>query len=273
MNALSVLMIAECQRAFRNRWVISAILLLAALAFSLALLGSTPIGDTKANLMSVTTVSLASLSLYLIPLLALTLSFDAIVGEVEQGTLLLLLSYPVKRWQVLFGKFFGHTLVLALAIGVGYGSAGIYLGMQASGENADWMSYALMMGSSLLLGMVFVGIGLLVSLVSKVRATAIGLVVAIWLLLLVVYDFALLGLAMAGDGSLISQQVFEVLLLLNPADVYRIYNLTGSEVASMVSGLASMDSGSSSISLLGVLLGWVISLLLISWQVFQRKEL
>ena len=36
------------------------------------------------------------------------LAYDAIVGEADRGTLALLLSYPVARWQVMAGKFAGH---------------------------------------------------------------------------------------------------------------------------------------------------------------------
>ena len=52
---------------------------------------------------------------FLLPLIALLISHDAIVGEMERGTMLLLLSYPVGRWQVLLGKFVGHLAILAFA--------------------------------------------------------------------------------------------------------------------------------------------------------------
>ena len=100
---------AEFQEGLRNRWVLSSVLLLSVLAFSLALLGTSPIGETRVGALSVTTVSLASLSVYLLPLLALMLSFDALVGEAERGTLNLLLTYPVARWEVIVGKF--HLIV------------------------------------------------------------------------------------------------------------------------------------------------------------------
>ena len=105
MNAIITIVLAEFQRSIRNRWALSSVILLASLAFSLVALGSTPIGDSRASLMSITTVSLSSLSLYLIPLVALTISFDAIVGEQEQGTLLLLLTY---RYRV--GKLYWVSL-------------------------------------------------------------------------------------------------------------------------------------------------------------------
>jgi len=181
MNAIITIVLAEFQRSIRNRWASASVILLASLAFSLVALGSAPIGDSRASLMSITTVSLSSLSLYLIPLVALTISFDAIVGEQEQGTLLLLLTYPISRWQIILGKFLGHLVVLMLAIVLGYGSAGIYLASLESSALNDWVSYGQMMGSSLLLGAVFISIGCLISLLSKVRASAIGAAVGVWL--------------------------------------------------------------------------------------------
>ena len=89
MKPVLIMAMAEIQEGIRNRWILASILLLLILAVSLTLLGSTPVGLTKASLLSVTMVSLTSLSIYLVPLIALMLSFDTIVGEYERGTLLL----------------------------------------------------------------------------------------------------------------------------------------------------------------------------------------
>ena len=48
--------------------------------------------------------SLTALGVYLVPLLALLMRFDAIAGEVERGTLPLLLAYPASRAEILLGK-------------------------------------------------------------------------------------------------------------------------------------------------------------------------
>ena len=93
----------EIRVGLRNRWVLATTLLLAALALSLVLLGSAPTGTVKADPLAVVIVSLSSLTIFLVPLIALLLSFDAIVGEHERGTLMLLLAYPVARWQVVVG--------------------------------------------------------------------------------------------------------------------------------------------------------------------------
>src|SRR6185295_9917997 len=107
MNAVLVIARKEFGDGLRNRWVIAATLLMAALALALSLLGSAPTGVVAADRLAVTVVSLSSLSIYLVPLIALLLSFDAVVGEVQQGTMLLLLAYPLARWQVIAGKFLG----------------------------------------------------------------------------------------------------------------------------------------------------------------------
>ena len=103
----------EIRVGLRNRWVLATTLLLAALALSLVLLGSAPTGTVKADPLAVVIVSLSSLTIFLVPLIALLLSFDAIVGEHERGTLMLLLAYPVARWQVVVGKVLGQVVQVA----------------------------------------------------------------------------------------------------------------------------------------------------------------
>ena len=125
MNTLLTLARKELKDGLRNRWVLAIAILLAAFALTLAFLGSAPAGETKANALAITVVSLATLNIYLIPLIALLLSYDAIVGEIERGTMALLLSYPLSRWQVVAGKFLGQGAILAVAIAIGYCVAGI----------------------------------------------------------------------------------------------------------------------------------------------------
>jgi Cu-processing system permease protein len=66
----------EIRDGLRNHWVLAATGLLAALALGLALLGSAPTGTVGAAPLAVTVVSLASLSVFLLPLIALLISFD-----------------------------------------------------------------------------------------------------------------------------------------------------------------------------------------------------
>ena len=99
MRTVFIIAIKEIQEGLRNRWVLATTLLLAALALSLTFLGSAPTGNVGAGALDVVVVSLSSLTIFLLPLIALLISHDAVVGEMERGTMMLLLSYPVGRGQ------------------------------------------------------------------------------------------------------------------------------------------------------------------------------
>ena len=117
----------EIRDGLRNRWVLATTVLMAALALTLSFLGSAPTGNVGVGPVEVTIVSLSSLTIFLLPLIALLLSFDALVGEFERGTMMLLLTYPVSRRQIILGKFLGHVTILAFATVLGYGAAGLAL--------------------------------------------------------------------------------------------------------------------------------------------------
>lgn len=275
MSAILAIAVKEIRDGLRNRWVIAATLLLASLALALALLGSAPTGTVKASPLAVTVVSLSSLTIFLIPLIALLLSYDAVVGEVERGTLLLLLAYPVTRWQVMLGKFLGHVLILAFATVLGYGAAGLAIAMFDSSEGEHWGAFGAMIGSSVLLGSVFVSIGYLLSVAVRERGTAAGLAVAVWLMFVLLYDLALLGGLVADQGKHLSAEVFRYLLLLNPADMYRLFNLSAFADTRLFSGMAGIadEMRFSPAVLLSVLLAWAVVPLGVAGALFARKEL
>jgi Cu-processing system permease protein len=269
-----VMALAEIQEGIRNRWVVACILLLSVLAVSLTLLGSAPVGITKASLLSVTMVSLTSLSIYLIPLIALMLAFDAIVGEYERGTLLLLLTYPVRRWQIIIGKFLGHLSILAIAILLGYGVVALYFAFDGVGTVQEWQDYFLMMASSLLLGAIFIALGYLVSVIVQQRSTATGISLGLWLFIVIFYDLILLGVLLADEAHVIQSKSLAVLILFNPADVYRLFNLTGSELATLVSGMSGVTQTDllAPLTLIMTLFLWLLVPLMLSIYIFQKRE-
>jgi Cu-processing system permease protein len=276
MRNILVIAAKEIQEGLRNRWVFATTALLATLALTLTFLGSAPTGNVGAGALDVVIVSLSSLTIFLVPLIALLISHDAIVGEMERGTMLLLLSYPVGRWQVLVGKFAAHLAILAFAAVFGYGAAAGALALTgAAVDAASWIAFGAMVGSSVLLGAVFVAIGYLVSALVQQRGTAAGIAIGIWLVLVLIYDMALLGLLVADQGQYISAGLLNALLLANPTDVYRMFNLTGSANVSAFSGMAGLaESVTLAPSmLLAVLVGWTLLPLALAALAFSRREL
>ena len=275
MKMLWILAMKELRDGFRNRWVAAAIILLGILALTLSVLGSAPTGSVRVSELDISVVSLASLSVYLIPLIALMLSFDAMVGEFERGTMMLLLTYPVTRWQIIMGKFLGHVLILSIAIVAGYGGAVIGLTLVTGSSTEGWQAYATMMASSLLLGAVFVALGYLVSVLVKERATAIGAAIGLWLVFVVLYDLLLFSALTMDKDQIIGQQLFSMLMLASPTDTYRVLNLSSFEGVSEAAGIAGVasEAGLSGALLISVMLLWVIAPLMATLLVFQRREL
>jgi Cu-processing system permease protein len=275
MRVLWILALKELRDGLRNRWIAAAIIVLGTLALVLSLLGSAPTGTVRVSELDISVISLASLSVYLIPLIALMLSFDAMVGEFERGTMMLLLTYPVTRWQVIVGKFLGHTLILSIAIIAGYGGTILIMILVTGGSTEGWQAYTAMMASSLVLGAVFIALGYLVSVLVKERATAAGTAIGLWLVFVVLYDLLLFGVLLIDEGQLIGQQLFSLLMLASPTDTYRILNLSLFEEISQAAGIAGVASGAglNGALLITVMLLWVIAPLAATLLLFHRREL
>jgi Cu-processing system permease protein len=273
--ALTTLALEELREGLRNRWALASVLLFGGLALALALLGSAPVGEVRASALTVTLVSLSSLSVYLVPIIALLLSFDAVVGERERGTLLLLLTYPVARWHVVVGKFLGHTLILGIAVTIGYGIVGVVLVAFSDDGTQGWRAYAAMMASTWLLGAVFAAVGGLVSVLVRQRATAAGVVIGLWLGLVVLYDLALLAVLLGDARQALSSDVFALLMAVNPIDSYRIFNLSGADSSGLLAGMAGMgaETGLAPVVLLTILFSWTVVPVLLSIVALHRQEL
>ena len=68
---------------------------------------------------------------------------------------------------------------------------------------------------------------------------ASGLAIALWFFFVLVFDLLLLGVLVLSEGRF-SLSFFPVLLLLNPADVFRILNIFGFEEVRQLYGLATV---------------------------------
>lgn len=277
MTPIFLIATKEFRDGMRNRWVIAITLLLAVFALTLSFLGSAPTGAVKTSPLAVTVVSLSSLTIFLVPLIALLLSYDSIVGEVDRGTMALLLAYPVARYQVIIGKYLGHLGILSIATIAGYGIAGVLSQWATSGDFylSTWLPFLALIASSILLGACFLAIGYLISTCVRDRATAAGIAIGVWLFFVLIYDMALLGALVADQGRFLTSDMVGWLLLLNPADIYRLINLTGFEETASFSGMAGLtDQTQASIAVLtAALLAWTVLPFIAATALFQRKQI
>lgn len=275
MRNILIIATKEVREGMRNRWVLATTLVLAALALTLTFLGSAPTGNVGASRLDVVIVSLSSLTIFLVPLIALLISHDAIVGEIERGTMLLLLGYPIGRGQIVLGKFLGHIAILCFATICGYGVAAIALALMGGATDVQsWLAFVSMTGSSVLLGAVFVAIGYFVSASAGERSTAGGIAIGLWLFFVLIYDMALLGGLVAAQGRSLPDGLLDLLLLANPTDAYRLLNL-GSGGAAALSGMGGVAKNSilTGEVLLAALCVWTAAPLALATLLFSRRDI
>jgi Cu-processing system permease protein len=237
LRPIGVVAAKEFRDRIRNRWVLAVTVVFTAFAFVIAYFGAAQQGAIGFRNIEVTIASLASLVIYLVPLIALVLGFDAIVGERERGSLDLLLSMPLTRFELLVGKFAGLAAALACSTIAGFGVVGLLLGFRLSPQ--AWFHYAGFIASSVLLGLVFLSLAVALSVFASDRARASGGAIAIWFFFVLVYDLLLLGTLVATGGA-VAADTFPFLLLLNPADIFRILNIFSLEDVRTMYGLATV---------------------------------
>ncbi|MFV0297665.1 MAG: ABC transporter permease subunit [Hyphomicrobiaceae bacterium] len=265
----------EMRDGFRNRRVVASTLLLAALALTLSLIGSAPVGEVGASRFSVAVVSLSSLTTFLVPLIALVIAHDAIAGEFDRGTMLLLLSYPVRRWQIIAGKFLGHVGILTIAIFIGYGLAALAMGLTSAGhDHAAIIAYVCLLGTSVMLAAAFLAMGYCVSVFAQSPRTAAGMAIGIWLFFVILYDVGLLGILVIDNGRFVTLRLFNMLRLANPADAYRMLNLSGLPDIGRLSGMTGIarDVTLGPAVLASALLAWICLPLLFASVAFSRRQ-
>jgi Cu-processing system permease protein len=127
---------------------------------------------------------------------------------------------------VVVGKFLGHVAIVAFATLIGSGVAAAVLTTTEGADVTALPAFAVLTGSSVLLGAAFVAIGLLVSTLVRERSTAGGIAIGLWLGFVLIWDMALLGILVADQGRTVTGGVLDGLLLLNPTNAYRLLNLT-----------------------------------------------
>ncbi len=259
--------------ALRNRWVVIATAMMMLFSLVLSVAGSAPTGELGADGLSVIVASLTSLSVYLVPLIALLISFDAVAGEVERGTLPLHLTYPLGRGELLAGKFAAQLAVVAVAVTLGYSVAAV-VAIQSGGLPALTGLPALfrLIWTSILLGAAFLSLGHVMSSLARRPSGAAGMAIALWLVVIVLYDLGLLAAIVADDGGAFTQRVFPWLLIANPADAFRIYNLAASEAVGAASGLAGAASSIAGWKPLASLLVWPLMAAILARLVFRKVQ-
>jgi len=175
----TILIIAkkEFMDNLRNNWIIALSIIFAILAILVSYSGSST--DQSWKSLEQTITGMKSITLFLIPIIGLMLGYASVVGEIEKGSMDSLLSHPVKRFEIITGKFIGLGSVICLTVLIGFGLAGIIIAVNV--PNSDYILYLTFICVSILLGLAFLSITMLFSTFFKSRSTSMAATITLWI--------------------------------------------------------------------------------------------
>ena len=120
---------------------------------------------------------------FLVPLIAIALTFDSINGEFNRRTLSRVLAQPVYRDALLLGKFLGGLLTLAVVFSaiwlLIFGLGILRLGVAPSAEETGRALWFLLV--TIFYGGIWMALAMLFSIVFRSPATAALASIAVWL--------------------------------------------------------------------------------------------
>lgn len=277
MNSIAIVAGKEFRDDFRNRWTIAVAVLFAVLALSISYFGGAAAGKVGFTSFDATLASLTTLAAFVVPLIGLLIAHDMVVGERDNGTLLLVLSYPISRIELVAGKFVGHCAALAAATLAGFGAAvAIIQIMQPEARTAEaWLSIGNFVLSASMLGASFVALASVISVTAADKARAAGLALMTWLATVIIFDLCLLAMLVFSGGNAWERSIFPRLLYFNPIDVFRLINLTmlGSGSGNELFMGMTATHAYQPTELYLVMLAWIVLPFLVALLLFRRKEI
>lgn len=212
-------------------------------------------------------MSLMNLVLIFIPLVSIIFSTIYVYNSSE--FIELLVAQPLKRKSLWLSIYAGlsSSLVLAFLVGVGIPVL-IYDGTSTG--------YILLL-SGVFQTLIFTGIALLASVVTRDKAKGIGVSVLLWFFFTLIYDAIVLTLLFRFSDYPLEKPMI-ALSMLNPVDLSRILILLKLDISALMGYTGAVFSdffGSASGMLLSglVLSVWAIVPVWLSMRKFQRKDL
>ena len=242
---------------FRNYWIIILSVIFTILVLVFSYFGATGLGQNWKNFED-TIGLLKSAVVLIVPIISLMLGYASIVREIEDGSMSSLLSFPVKRYEVVLGKFLGLGSVISTIILIGFLISGTIIAINTS--NSDFLYYFGFIGATILLGLGFLSVSLFLSTILKQRSTAIGAAIFLWIFFAIIWQILIIGIALSimSSGVMNPPDWFPYLNLINPLTAITYYG--GSPPPELHWIIVSY-------------LSWIIIPLGLSFIVFAKKDI
>ncbi len=252
----------QLQDVLRSRWILFYGLFFLVLTDALFRFG----GDGERVLLSLLNVVLIA-----IPLVSVVLGAMYLYASREFTELLL--SHPVRRSSLFFGLFMGLALPLAAAFALG---TGLPFWAHGGAAGTGWAPLLQLLGTGVLLTLVFAALAFVVALATEDRIKGLGLCLGIWLLFAVIFDgLVLMGIHLFADYPL--ERATIAASLLNPVDLGRILLILNFEISALMGFTGAVfqqffGSVQGQVVSLGALGLWVLVPFLLGMRAFTRKN-
>ncbi|MHC4224541.1 MAG: ABC transporter permease [Planctomycetota bacterium] len=194
----------ELRIVLRSRWVAVYALVFAALTLAVSYFGLTIIEFTGFQEFDRTAVSLLNLILYVVPLATMLMAVQSF--REEGGATDQLFTEPVTKGEIVLGKLAG--LSMAHLVGIEVGDRGLE-------------SYLVLVGFTVLVGMVFLALSALLAILSGRRGRAYAVVLVAWFFLVLLFDLLIIGLSFILPEAWANRVAF-LGVFLNPVDATRV---------------------------------------------------
>ena len=249
-RAVMRMAVREYRIAVRSRWAIGLTVLFAIFSVAIVGFGTSTVGPSR---YAAVVASLVELGVYLVPLAALTVGYDTVVGAREAGSLDMLFTLPVSQAQVVVGKYLGRLAILGGSMGIGLGAGGVVATL--IGGVGGLGQYALFVLASIATAGVFLGVSVFLSTLAREKTQALGAALIAWLWFVLLHDLVAIGLIAATE---LPEIALTAMALTNPVDVFRLLVL--SQLETTTGGFAAVltEANLPVSALVGALVVWLL---------------
>lgn len=175
----------------RRRAVRGALALLAGVAWLPPLILPLRAGSLGLATFEESVLLTVALGAIVLPLLALLAGADLLAGEIEDRTLVPVITLPISRGACFAGKVLGRAGLLCASYLAGFGSVAIAI--TAWRGATGWQDYSAVAVSGLLLCLTCGGIGTALGASAGGRVRAFGVALVVWLVMVFAIDAVLLA--------------------------------------------------------------------------------
>lgn len=281
INPKSIYSVAkkEFMDNLRNKWIIAMMIIFLLLTIlSSYLAGGKTGGEEAFGGMEDTVVTLLSISSLLIPIIAIMLGYATISGEAESGSLSIVLSYPIKRVEVLIGKLLGLGSVLIFSTVLGFGAGGLIIAATVgAAEGIAFLSFIVL---TAILGFVYLSLSICISSICKKRVTSIagGVMVFFWAM---IYGMIVLGILLASGvsfeqfmtpGFSYPDWLFAS-IFFSPGDMYQMSVMIGFGLSQAFGFTIEAPEYMSLNTLLFAQFIWIIIPLILAYLFFKKRDI